>query len=316
MIIRALDNQLEIATPAKVNFFLELCSKRTDGFHEVENVMASVSLYDQMRFAPRLDSKIFLTIATSSPGKMPSETDTIPTDQNNLVHKTLELVRTIAREECGVESCSVGIDVRLLKNIPSAAGLGGASSNAAATLVAANRMWGLDWPLSKLQNIASRLGSDIPFFLTGGTAICRGRGERVQPINVPSGVSIVIAKPPVSLSTAKVFGKVVVPDAPLDSLKLTQSVRRGRPQIIGRQMFNRFQQFAEPLARQIATLRREFNRLCCLGHQMSGSGSSYFGIFANARVARHASNRLSSRLPNVRIFCVQTLGPLHELSTS
>ena len=175
MIVRALDNQLEISTPAKVNFFLELCSRRADGFHDVENVMASVSVYDHMRFAPRSDSQFRLTIDLPNPGNVPAETDTIPTNQGNLVHKSLGLVRTIAREELGPEACSSGIDVHLLKNIPSAAGLGGASSNAAATLIAANRLWGLNWPVAKLSEIASRLGSDIPFFLTGGTGLCRGR---------------------------------------------------------------------------------------------------------------------------------------------
>jgi 4-diphosphocytidyl-2-C-methyl-D-erythritol kinase len=278
--------------------------------------MASVSIYDHLRFAPRADSRICLTVDLPQRGSLPSETDAIPTNQSNLVQRSLELVRTLAQDELGSDSCSTGIDVHLRKNIPSAAGLGGASSDAAATLIAANRIWGLRWPLTKLAGIAAQLGSDIPFFLTGGTALCRGRGEIVQTLRVPTGLAIVIAKPTESLSTARVFRKVQLPGRPRKSANLAQSVRLGRPQAIGKLMFNRLQQFAEPLTCQIATLRREFNRLCCLGHQMSGSGSSYFGVFANARVALLAANCLSSRLPSVRIFCVQTLGPMHELSTS
>ncbi len=313
MIIRACDEKLEIATPAKVNFFLELCSRRPDGFHDVENVMASVSIYDQMRFAPRSDSQINLTISMPGVGNTPRETDIIPTNQDNLVHKSIALLRTTARASLGADVCATGIDIHLSKHIPSAAGLGGASSNAAAALIAANRIWGLNWTLSQLSSIAAKLGSDIPFFLTGGTAVCRGRGERINPIHVPAGLALVIAKPPASVSTASVFGNCTVPPSPQDSSNLIQGVRRGSAQNIGLEMFNRLQQFAEPLTRQIATLRSEFNRLCCQGHQMSGSGSSYFGIFANAHVARHASRRLSARLPDVRIFCVQTLGPIHEL---
>jgi 4-diphosphocytidyl-2-C-methyl-D-erythritol kinase len=314
MIIRARDKQLEIATPAKVNFFLELCSRRTDGFHEVENVMTSVSLFDHMRFVPRRDSQINLTLCKTRTGNAPVETDFIPTNQDNLIFKALQEIRTAAQNEIGTDSCATGMDIHLAKNIPSAAGLGGASSNAAATLIAANRVWELDWPLSRLSEIAAKLGSDVPFFLTGGTAICRGRGEKIDPLAVPTGLSLVIVKPPASIPTANVFGKATVPEVPQSSAALIQSVRCGRPQTIGGAMFNRLQRFAEPLTRQIATLRNEFNRLCCLGHQMSGSGSSYFGMFANAHVARQASNCLSTRLPDVRIFCVQTLGPRHELS--
>jgi 4-diphosphocytidyl-2-C-methyl-D-erythritol kinase len=316
MIIRACDEKLEIATPAKVNFFLELCSRRPDGFHEVENVMATVSIYDQIRFVPRSDSQINLTINTTGVGNGPRETDVIPTNQDNLINQSISLLRTTAQETLGPEFCSKGMDIHLSKNIPSAAGLGGASSNAAATLIAANRIWGLNWTLSQLSSIAAKLGSDIPFFLTGGTAICRGRGEQIQPIHVPAGLALVIAKPPVSVSTARVFSGCSVPSSPENSSDLIQGVRRGQAQNIGRAMFNRLQRFAEPLTRQIATLRNEFNRLCCLGHQMSGSGSSYFGIFANAHVARRASCRLSARLPDVRIFCVQTLGAIHELRVS
>lgn len=314
MKIRVLDNQLEIATPAKVNLFLELIARREDGFHEVENVMASVSLYDQLRFATRSDERIQLTLSTPSPGELPAETDAIPTDQSNLIHKSFQLVRSVARAELGPEACRAGIDIQLLKRIPSAAGLGGASSNSAAAIVAANHIWKLGWSKSRLERIAARLGSDIPFFLTGGTAICRGRGELINTFDTPAGLWIVVAKPSVSLSTATVFGNVQVPDCPVSSDKVLQSVRRGSAWSIGRELFNRLQPYAEPLTRQIATLREEFNRLCCLGHQMSGSGSSYFGIFTNSHVARQAARCLSCRQPDARIFCVQTLGPSHDLS--
>lgn len=315
MRIRALDNRLEIATPAKVNLFLEVCSRQPNGFHELDNVMASVSVFDLLCFSKRTDSKSTLTIDKPSPGNVPAESDLIPTDQTNLILRAINRVREVALEESDESQCSgrlTGLSVHLLKNIPSAAGLGGASSNAAAALIAANRMWNLKWSREKLSQIASELGSDIPFFLTGGTAVCRGRGEDVQPINVPAGLSLVIAKPRQSISTAKIFGQVKVPERPLNSQAMIQSVRGGAPQSIGQLMVNRLQQFAEPLTDQIATLRDEFRRLCCLGHQMSGSGSSYFGLFANPRVARLASLRLSSRIRNVRIFCVQTLGPMQE----
>jgi 4-diphosphocytidyl-2-C-methyl-D-erythritol kinase len=309
MIIRALDNQLEISAPAKVNLFLELHGRRDDGFHEIETVMSSVSIFDRLRFTPRGDSEIRLSLSYSRGARRFGAADEIPTDQRNLVQKSIRLVRSVAQREMDSGRCTTGIDVHLEKTIPSAAGLGGASSDAAAALVAANRMWNLRWPTAKLCELGSQLGSDIAFFLFGGTAICRGRGEQIQPLNVPAGISIVVAKLTDSLSTAKVFGQVSTGQDIRDCSELTQSVRAGKTQSMSGQMFNRLQQFAEPLTDQIARLRHEFSNLNCLGHQMSGSGSSYFGVFPNARVARQAAQSLSSRVANTRIFCSQTLSP-------
>ena len=309
MIIQALDNKLEIASPAKINLFLELKGRREDGFHEIETVMSSISIYDRLRFSLRTDDSIRLTLSHGSVGNLPSESDSIPTDGRNLVCRSLELMRTVARNELGSNSCTTGIDVHLKKYIPSAAGLGGASGNSAAAIIAANRMWKLNWPIEKLCDIASRLGSDIPFFLFGGTAVCRGRGERVEPITSPATIPIVVAKPMESLSTAKVFGQVKPTTQHRDCELAVQSVQGGNLNQIGNHLFNRLQKFASPLTRQIGILRTEFNRLSCRGHQMSGSGSSYFGVFANTRTARQAAQRLSCRLPDVRIFCSQTLSP-------
>jgi len=303
------ENQLEIATPAKVNLFLELLERRNDGFHEIETVMSSVALYDHLRFSPRSDSQIELSISYSSPGNQPRELDDIPTDGSNLVCKSLELVRSIASQDGQGENCSRGISVHLQKNIPSAAGLGGASSNSAAALVAANRIWSLNWSTERLSDIAAQLGSDIAFFLTGGMAICRGRGELVSPLSGPTRIPIVIAKPAESLSTKSVFSQVKLGHQTKDSSELIQRVQTGTTQSIGERLFNRLQEFAQPLTDQISIFQREFEKLNSWGHQMSGSGSSYFGVFNSAKAARLAAFSLSSRLPNARIFCTNTTSP-------
>ncbi len=311
MIIHTRHNQIEIAAPGKVNLFLELLARRDDGFHELETVMSSVSIFDFLRFTLRKDSQLVLSMSLTRRGSLPHDPDDIPNDERNLVIRALDLIRTTANRELGPEKCFAGINVHLQKNIPSAAGLGGASSDAAAALIAANRLWRLNWSVTRLSELASQLGSDIPFFLYGGTAVCRGRGELVQPIDVQAQIPIVVAKPPFSLSTAEVFGSVSLNDNPTDSAGLIQSVQRFESKSLGDRMFNRLQQFAELLDRRIAgqfaQLRDEFSRLNCLGHQMSGSGSSYFGVFSNPRVARRAVDCLSSRLPHVRIISSQTL---------
>ena len=300
------DNQLEIATPAKVNLFLELLGRRDDGFHELETVMSSVALYDHLRFSPRSDSKIELSIDYGSQGNQPRELDEIPTDSSNLICKSLELVRSVASQKGQGENCSRGINVDLQKNIPSAAGLGGASSNSAAALVAANRIWNLNWDTQQLADIAGQLGSDIAFFLTGGTAICRGRGELVSSLRGPAHVPIVIVKPADSLSTKTVFGNVKLGYEPMDSSKFIQRVQANSIRLMSGSLFNRLQEFAQPLTNQIFALQREFEKLNCWGHQMSGSGSSYFGVFKTITTARLAAFSLSSRLPTARIFCTHT----------
>ncbi len=307
MKIVARENQLEISAPAKVNLFLELLGRRTDGFHEIETVMSSVSLYDRLRFSPRNDSEIELSISYGSQGSRPKELDEIPVDSRNLICKSLELVRSIANQQGQGNQCSSGMRVHLQKNIPSAAGLGGASSDSAAALVAANHIWNLNWSTERLVEIAAQLGSDIAFFLTGGTAICRGRGEVVTPLIAAPGIPIVIVKPSDSLSTGRVFSNVKLDGETRRSDRFIQRVQAGSPRSIGEDMFNRLQEFAKPLTRQISTIEGEFEKLNCLGHQMSGSGSSYFGVFSNFRTARQAASSLFSRLPNARIFCTHTL---------
>ena len=303
MKIIARDNQLEIATPAKVNLFLELLGRRDDGFHEIETVMSSVALYDRLRFSPRADSDIELSIDYGSQGSQPRELDNIPTDGSNLICKSLELVRSVASRNGQGENCSRGIDVHLQKNIPSAAGLGGASSNSAAALIAANRIWKLNWNTQQLADVAAQLGSDIAFFLTGGTAVCRGRGELVSPLRSSAHVPIVIVKPTDSLSTKTVFSNVELGFETEDSSNFIQRVQAGSIRSVGQRLFNRLQEFAQPLTDQISILQGEFEKLNCLGHQMSGSGSSYFGVFKTVTTARLAAFSLSSRLPTARIFC-------------
>lgn len=303
------NNELEIVAPAKVNLFLELKGKRDDGFHEIETVMSSIAVYDHLRFQLRNDSLIKLNLSYSSPGLQPREKDVIPSDQRNLICKSVALVREIATAEGKAAHCEQGMNIELLKNIPSAAGLGGASGNSAAAIIAANRLWKLAWPKQKLEEIAGQLGSDIGFFMSCGTAVCTGRGEIVEPLLAPARLALVVAKPEESLSTADVFSKVKLKPESIPmhhSASLIQSVRGGCLREIGGHFFNRLQQFASQVTEQIATLREEFNRLGCLGHQMTGSGSCYFGLFPNSRAAKIAANRLSSRVRNTRIFCTHT----------
>lgn len=311
MLLRSSIHEIEIAAPAKINWFLELISRRTDGFHELETVMSTVAIFDRIRLTRRTDPDFTLSIRRPEYGNLPTEKDSIPCDERNLIIRSLLLLRETAREQEGSTCCQDGITIELDKQIPSAAGLGGASSNAAAALIAGNELWKLNWNRKKLSQLASQLGSDIPFFLYGGTAICRGRGEKIEPIPVPSGIPIVIAKPDFGIPTASIFNRVTIPTHPIPSNNFIDSLQRIAPNALGANMFNRLQEFTEPISPAITQtflgLKKEFSRLNCLGHQMSGSGSSYFGVFSTPRAARYATQYLAARFPDTRVFFTQTL---------
>ena len=309
MKIGSADNQIEIYAPAKVNFFLEIRGKRQDGFHDLETVMSTVSLYDGLRFRPRKDDQIRLSIIKSNSPELKEVQ--IPSDQGNLVVKALGLLQSRSSSE---SVRPLGCDISLFKKIPSEAGLGGASSNAAAALIAGCKMWGLDFSRQQLVEIASELGSDVPFFLFNGAAVCRGRGEKITPIRARSGLSIVIAKLPAGLKTGPVFSHCEVPSIPKSATESIASIAGGRFNAIARSLFNRLQPVASQMTEEVGILAEAFQEINCPGHQMSGSGTSYFGIFPSFHVARQAARTLSARLPDARITHVQTLGPSYQLA--
>ena len=255
--------ELRIAAPAKLNLFLEILGKRPDGYHEIETVMAPISCYDWLAFRPGNDGNLTLTVRGGA--------DDVPTDDRNLVIRALQCVREWAESKLG--KTGLGARVWLDKRIPSAAGLGGASSDAAASIIAANRIWNLELSSAELISIAARLGSDIPFFLQSGWAICTGRGDRVSPIDPLCQLHWVIARPPVGLSTAEVYAACFEPNNPKKGNEIRESLENGRNVKIGKLLFNRLQGPAAALEPWISVLERTFEGTSCLGHQMTGSGS-------------------------------------------
>ena len=308
-ISNAISGSVQISAPAKVNLFLELLGKRDDGYHELETVMTTVSLADTIYFEPNLSGEIKLKIkrpaATTSGGSERSTDDVaidnIPTDHRNLIVASLNLLKQ------QVSKSDLGMNVVLEKRIPSAAGLGGASSDAAAAIRAGNEAWNLALTAEQLHQAAEAIGSDVPFFLYGGTAICTGRGERVENVDGPVGLPMVIAKPKVGLSTPAVFKACSIPDSPASSKSFLQTLAAGSPSQIAGQMLNRLQSTAETLVEEIGLLSEAFSQTGCLGHQMSGSGTSYFGIFSSEMSARTAATELENRYSNWDVYSVQSL---------
>jgi 4-diphosphocytidyl-2-C-methyl-D-erythritol kinase len=150
----------------------------------------------------------------------------------------------------------------------------------------------LGWPRAELARLAAELGSDIPFFFGNGAAICRGRGELIEPLSLTSSLHLVVVRPPEGLSTALVYQHCSPADQRACVAPLVSALQRGDGRDVARHLLNRLEPAAARLTPWITRLRNVFDRLDCLGHQMSGSGTSYFGICRHARHARRVAARL------------------------
>lgn len=287
--IRRRGQRLEAWAPAKLNLFLEVLAKRPDGYHELETLMVPVTLFDTLELEEDPTGRIEFS-SQVVPGLQAAGTSTavLPEGAENLVVRAIRLLR----QRSGTSSGAV---VRLTKRIPIAAGLAGGSSDAAAALAAARRLWRLPRSDALLHELAAELGSDVPFFLGGGSAVCRGRGERIEPASSGAPLHVVIVSPPAGLATAEVFRHCRPAEAAHRVVPLAQALARGDVVEVGRRLFNRLQAPAEQLSGWVGRLRNEFDRLDLPGHQMSGSGTSYFGLCRHAAQARRVAGWLRAR---------------------
>jgi len=286
MHVRSTTAGLEVLAPAKLNLFLEVLDNRHDGFHEIETLMVPIGLFDTLHFHDAPPGSIVLTCQATAP--FGGSAEQLPAGPENIVFRAVDLVR----RRFGVAK---GAHVRLMKRIPMAAGLAGGSSDAAAALVAICRLWKLELSRDELSRLAAELGSDVPFFLGRGAAVCRGRGERIEPVAGLGNLWFVVVKPPCGLSTADVYRACRASGCPRRVEMLIEALRAGRLARAALGLHNALQPAAEQLSPWVGRLSREFAALDCLGHKMSGSGTSYFGLCRHARHARRVAARLRTR---------------------
>lgn len=269
---------MELSANAKINLTLDILRRREDGYHDLRMVMQSVTLADKLTVTP----------ARGAEGQAVSDLRFLPTGGKNLA----QAAAAAFREATGLGG-EVDVDIR--KHIPVCGGLAGGSADAAAVLHAMNRLTGAGLSLEQLAEIGERVGSDVPFCVLGGTALAEGRGERLTPLPPLPPCHIVICKPPFSVSTPQLFGRVNArkivrrPDtagvlAALDAGDLTGVARR---------MYNVFEDVLEPRRyREIASVKAALIDCGALGASMSGSGPSVFGLFDREAGAQAACDRL------------------------
>jgi 4-diphosphocytidyl-2-C-methyl-D-erythritol kinase len=276
-----------VQAPAKLNLFFEILAKRDDGYHEIETLMVPIGLYDTLTATSEPNGQVHVACRWAERGATATLGE-LPVEEENLATRAVKLLR----HRLGIAD---GISIDLVKRIPSAAGLGGGSSDAAAALLAGNALWNLGLSVTTLQEIGTELGSDVPFFLGRGAAVCRGRGERIDPLNRARALDFVLVRPPQGLATAKVYANCHVPSAPRSMTPLIAALETGDSRMLARSTHNRLEEAAEPLSPWISRLQKEFASQDCLAAQMSGSGTAYFGICRHARHARRVARRLQAR---------------------
>jgi 4-diphosphocytidyl-2-C-methyl-D-erythritol kinase len=258
---------LNLRAPAKVNLFLEVTARRPDGYHELRTLLVAVSLFDALTFAPA--ASIRLSCTDPKLGNGPE----------NLIVRAAEVLR----RHVGIRAGAV---IVLTKRIPVAAGLGGGSSDAAATLVGLNRLWKLRLGRDELIRLAAELGSDVPFFLRRPAAWCTGRGEVVTPWPMGRRLHVVLACPPFGLQTADVYKRVAVPRRQVASAAMMEAVAAGDVEEVGRRLHNRLQQPALALRPELDEWMGRLAATKPLGSLVSGSGSTVFALGRDAADAR------------------------------
>jgi 4-diphosphocytidyl-2-C-methyl-D-erythritol kinase len=267
--------RLEVSAAAKVNLALEVLSRRPDGYHEITTVMQTVDLSDRLW----LEDAEALEVRTSAPG--------VPADERNLAHRAAARLRDAA-------GLTRGARITLDKRIPVAAGLGGGSTDAAATLVGLNRLWGLRWPAERLSEIAVSLGMDVPFFLRGGAAVGTGRGERLTPLG-GAALALVLVNPRFAVSTADMYGRVtpaMYSDGARtrDAADALESRRAGR---VAASLYNGLEGAARAAYPQIGQMQAALLAAGALGAAMSGSGPTVFGVARSWEQARQIRTRVA-----------------------
>jgi len=264
---------------AKVNLTLAVGEKRPDGYHEVVSVMQRVSLCDTLT-AERTASGISLTCSDPA----------LPAGEENLAHRAASLFF----RETGIAG---GAALTLEKRIPSQAGLGGGSSDAAAVLRAMRTLYAPEVSDAELERMAAALGSDVPFFIRGSTALATGRGERLTPLPRLADGWFVVVKPPEGFSTPAMYRRLdELPPQPPQPDGMTAALGAGELRAVAAALCNSFER-AVPPDSAVWVIREALRAQGALAAMLSGSGSAVFGLFDREDAARAAAEVLRARWP-------------------
>ncbi len=276
--------------PAKINLFLSVEGTLPQGFHAIKTVMQRIGLCDELEAKARSDGKIEL--ARDIPATADAEDD--------LVMKSARLLREYAKRP------ELGAEIILKKRIPTGAGLGGGSSDAAGTLLFLNDLWKLGLGKEELLPLALSLGSDVPFFLGPPASLCLGRGEVMTSLE-PRELFLLLVKPPESLPTASVYRKYDERErSSLSSEAFLKAYEEGSWSDIGANLGNALYAPASELEPRLVSVKKLMEAYTPYV-SMSGSGSAFFGLFENLSSAAEAAAKIRSAQPDFTVCAAKTL---------
>lgn len=242
-----------LPAPAKVNLFLHVTGRREDGYHLLQSVFMLIDWQDTLH------------IETRSDGQLRRHDMNVVLPEDDLCLKAARLLQAESRT-------SQGCDIRIYKEVPWGAGLGGGSSDAATVLLALNQLWSLNWPRARLAELAIQLGADVPFFVHGHNAWVEGVGEQITPLSLPDDVlrtPLAMLKPPVAVPTAAIFGS---PTLKRDTKRATVAGFLAAPQRFGRNDLQApAELYSDQIGQALAIMQNRFGN-----GRMTGSGSAVF----------------------------------------
>ena len=252
---------------AKINWVLRVLGRREDGFHELSTIFQTITLHDNLSFSVHEDEQLQLTC----------DSPEIPLDESNLIWRAASALR----EQWGVR---YGASIHLEKNIPVEAGLGGGSSNAAIAMLGLARLWQIEVSKHELESIGARLGADVPFFLTGGTALGTGLGTQVKPLSDAPFRHLLIIKPEVKVSTAEAYKSLNARALTKAESATILSISRADEQNWDSHpdaLHNDFESVVLEMKPEIERARSALVKSGASSALLAGSGSSVFGVFDN-----------------------------------
>lgn len=287
---------LTLSAPAKLNVFLEILGKRPDGYHELETVMLRTQFADQLTISPRSSTDLTLQFSDATPGHLQHG---IPLDERNLILRAAHAVRA----SLGLTS---GAHFILHKRIPPESGLGGGSSNAATALLLCRQLWNPELADSALHHIAASLGSDINFLLSGcAAAVCRGRGEIIEPIPLQGRFCFVAVRPKMGNSTAAIFRNTSFASGQVSAQHAVSLLTGQHAGDLQSAVFNRMTEAARAVNPEMSLLMTQIGRLTRREVFMSGSGSTVF-LVARSRSEAAAFQTQISRSLNRVVWILET----------
>jgi len=291
-------SEITVFAPAKINVILRILDRRPDGFHNLWSIMQTVALEDEVQIRLRADRQDI---------QLRCDMTQLAADQSNLVYRAAAEVLARAQQ-------SIGLDIELRKRIPMGAGLGGGSSDAAATIIGLNHLLRLEWSPTQMADIGQSLGSDVPFFLFAPSAFVAGRGETVRPVVVEGARWVVLVNPGFEVNTKWAYQELAATRTAVTPLSLVQRELDRQSRVSWAQLIATAENdFEAPVFATHGKLREIKRSLQAHGAEialLSGSGATVFGVFADEVRARMAQAQFVSE-NSMNVFVIPTCsGPL------